>query len=220
MDYRELREEVCRYAKRMAETGMAIGSAGNASMRGPGENCFVITPTSLPYAEMTPANIVVCDREGEQLIEVENAPSFELPLHVAVYEARPDVHAVIHTHSLYSTILSVLRLPLPPIVEEMAPYLGGEVRVAEYGQSGSDELARNAVAALGPRAAVLIANHGNLCVGKTLAKAFAAAELLERTALIYVEALKLQGLKCGTVHSLPAEVVALELEMYEVLKES
>jgi L-fuculose-phosphate aldolase len=189
-------------------------------MRGPGENCFVITPTSLPYAEMTPANIVVCDREGEQLIEVENAPSFELPLHVAVYEARPDVHAVIHTHSLYSTILSVLRLPLPPIVEEMAPYLGGEVRVAEYGQSGSDELARNAVAALGPRAAVLIANHGNLCVGKTLAKAFAAAELLERTALIYVEALKLQGLKFGTVHSLPAEVVALEQEMYEVLKES
>jgi len=219
MNYDALRQEVCRYAGKMAEAGMVIGSAGNISARGPGEDCYIITPTSLPYSEMTPENIVVCDGEGDQIVEVENAPSFELPIHVAVYKARPDVHAVIHTHAIFSAILSVVRRPLPPIVEEMVPYLGGEVQVAEYGQAGSDDLAANVVAALGPRAAALIANHGNLTVGKSLAKAWAAAELLERAARIYVESLRLAG-PGGQVFTLPADVVALETEMYEVLKDS
>lgn len=220
MDYDQLRHAVCRYARMMAEAGMVIGSSGNVSVRGPGDNCYIITPTSLPYAELTPENIVVCDEEGDQLVEIENAPSFELPTHVAVYKARPDVHAVIHTHALFSTILSVLRRPLPPIVEEMVPYLGGEALVAEYGQSGSEELAANVVAALGPRAAVLIANHGNLTVGKSLAKAWAAAQLLERISRIYVESLHLADNGHGAIQSLPAEVVQMETEMYEVLKES
>lgn len=220
MDYDALREEVCRYARKMAESGMVIGSAGNVSVRGPGENCYIITPTSLPYSEMQPENIVVCDEEGDQIVEVDNAPSFELPLHVAVYKARPDVQAVIHTHAAFSTMLAVLRKPLPPIVEEMVPYLGGEVLVSEYGPSGSDELAANAVAALGPRAAALIANHGNLTVGKSLAKAWAAAELLERTCRVYLTALSLAAVGSGTVHTLPAEVVAMEAEMYEVLQGS
>lgn len=219
MDYSEIRKEVCACARRMAETGMVIGSAGNVSVRGPGDDCYVITPTSLAYAEMTPDNIVVCDAEGDPLVEVENAPSFELPLHLAVYRARPDVKAVIHTHAMFSTILSVLGLALPPIIEEMVPYLGGAVECAAYGQSGSEELAEAAVAALGPRAAVLLANHGNLVAARNLAKAFAAAELLERAARIYYQSLLLQGAGAGKVRTLPAEVLELEAGMYEVLKE-
>ena len=199
---------------------MVIGSSGNVSVRGPGDNCYIITPTSLPYAEMQPENIVVCDREGDELVEVNNAPSFELPLHLAVYKARRDVHAIIHTHAVFSTILSVLHQSLPPIVEEMVPYLGGEVLISDYGLSGSEELAANVAAALGTRAAVLIANHGNLVVGKTLAKAWAAAELLERAARIYIAACNLAGNGRHTVHTLPGEVVDMELEMYEVLKDS
>ena len=218
LDYQHLREQVCAYAKKMAAAGWATGSAGNVSVRVPEqEDCYIITPTSVDYEVLKPENIVVCDSEGEPLIEVENAPSFELPLHVAVYQAREDVNAVMHTHGIYSTILSVLRVSLPPFLEEMAPYLGGEIQVAEYAPSGSEELAEAAVKALGPRAAAIIANHGNICVGKSLEKAFSACALLERAARIYLETLKLEAAGIGKFHSLPSEVLETELGMYEVL---
>jgi len=220
-DYMDLRKEVCEYAKKMAGLGWVTGSSGNVSVRVPDEDDrYVITPTSVKYDELTPENVVPCDGEGEEIVEeIENAASFELPLHVAIYRARPDVHAVIHSHALYSTVLSVLRLSLPPIAEELVPYLGGEILVAEYGQSGTEELAERAVDALGDKAACFIANHGNVCVGKNLAKAFAAGELLERSAHIYVESLKLQGLKLGSVTQLPDEVVESEVDMYQALKD-
>ncbi len=218
--YERIREQVCDYAKRMAIQGWVTGSAGNVSVRVPDEeDRYVITPTSVKYEMLAPENIVVCDGEGDEVIEVENAASFELPMHVAIYEARPDVMAIIHTHSLYCTILSVLRVNLPPIVEELVPYLGGEILVSEYGQSGSDEIADNVVAALGQKAAAMIANHGNVCVGKNLGKAFAACALLERTARVYVESLKLQGLGVGKITTLPDEVVETEMGMYEAIRD-
>jgi len=216
--YDELRETVCRYARRMAESGWVTGSAGNVSMRAPDEDgVYIITPTSVNYEELLPENVVPCDEEGDEVVDVENAPSFELPLHVAIYKAREEVNAIFHTHAPYSTILSVLRVPIPPIVEEMVPYLGGEIEVSGYGQSGSDELAAAAVASLGKKAATLIANHGNVTVGKTIEKAFAAAALVERTAMVYVESLRLAPAIDGMVHKLPPEVVELEKEMYEAL---
>ncbi len=218
--YAELRRDVCDYARRMAAEGWVTGSSGNVSVRVPGEEGhYVITPTSIKYNELVPDNIVVCDEEGDEVIEVENAPSFELPLHVAVYKARPDANAVFHTHALYSTVLSVLRLPLPPIVEELVPYIGGEILVAEYGQSGTDDLAENVVKALGDKGGVFIANHGNVCVGKNLKKAFNVCALLERTAQTYVECLKLEGLGHGSVTRLPGEVVESEAGMYEAMKD-
>lgn len=217
-DFSICRQEVCAFARKMAAAGWVTGSSGNVSVRAPGEDCYAITPTSVDYDELAPENIVICDGEGETMIEVENAPSFELPVHVAVYRARPEVNAIIHTHAPFSTILSVLRLGLPPIIEEMVPYLGGEIEVAEYGQSGSDQLAESVVRALGPKAAVLIANHGNLLAAKSLKKAFNAASLLERAAMIYLETLKLQALNRGIVHQLPDQVIELEKEMFETIK--
>lgn len=217
-EYREQRVAVCEFAKKMAAANLVTGSSGNVSMRAPGtDGIYVITPTTVNYDVMTPENIVVCDGEGDAVIEVDNAPSFELPLHVAVYRARPDVGAVFHTHSIYSTILSILRIPLPPLIEEMAPYLGGVVAVADYGQSGTDELAANTVKALEDKSAVFISNHGNVCVGKNLAKAFNVCGLVERAAQIYVECLKLSIAGHGQIIPLPADVLEHEREMYEVL---
>lgn len=220
-DYMEYRKEVCVYAKKMAEAGFVSGSSGNVSLRVPEEdNRYVITPTSIEYSVLTPEQVVVVDAEGETVIEVDNAPSWELPVHLAVYKARPEVMAVMHTHALYSTVLSVLRRPLPPIVEEMVPYLGGEVHVAEYGASGTDQLAANVVKALGDRTAVLVANHGNLLAAKSLAKALSAAFLVERAAMIYVHALTLSALKLGEIHPLPPEVLEMERGMFEALMSS
>jgi len=213
-DYMELRKEVHAYALKMYRAGMVTGSSGNVSARVPGEdNRYLVTATSISYDELQPEQVVVVDGEGD-LVLGENAPSFETPIHLAVYQARPDLGAIFHTHAVYSSVLAVVRRPIPPIIEELVPYAGGEVIVAEYGQSGTDALARNVVAALTGRSAILIANHGNLCAGKNLRKAFNLCALVERAAQIYVEALKL-----GQVHLLPEEVIQAEREMYEVVKE-
>ncbi|MFO8058731.1 MAG: class II aldolase/adducin family protein [bacterium] len=220
-DYMELRNKVNACAKEAAKAGWVSGSSGNISLRVPGaEDLYVITPSGVSYDRLSPEQVVVCDESSNKIIDVETLPSFEFPLHLAVYKARPDVMAVIHTHAVFSTVLSVLRTGIPPIVEEMVPYLGGAVEVADYAQSGTDRLAKNVVKALSHKAAVLIANHGNVGVGRNLEKAFTVIEQLERVARIYLECLKTTPHAPGGAHTIPPEVIENEKAMYEKLKES
>ena len=215
-DQEAIKEDVCRYAQQMYAEGMVVGTAGNVSARvsAPGEDLRVaITPSSLPYEDMTPADIVIIDGAGDTVGEG-RAASFEKTLHLAIYKARENVGAVLHTHALYSSVLAVLRRPLPPVIEELVPYIGGQVDVADFAMSGSDELAANVVAALGEKAAAFLANHGNLCCGKTLPKAFKVARLVERCARIYVTALNV-----GDPKPLEPAVLERELTFYEVLKD-
>jgi len=207
------RAAVCEFAKKMWQAGFVVGSAGNVSVRGPEPGYYIITPSSVTYDVLTPEQVVVID-DDEELVEGERAPSFETPVHLAVYRARPDVQAVIHSHSKYATIMAVLRRPIPAVVDESVVYFGGPVEVAKYGASGSDNLAQNVVEALGPRAAALLANHGSLCVGKDLKTAFKISELLEHVAHIIVTA----SLLGGTLAPLPDEVLQYEKEMYEIVK--
>jgi L-fuculose-phosphate aldolase len=211
-EHRETRAEICSFAKRMYAEGMVVGTAGNVSARVPDAALVAITPSSLPYEDMTPDDVVLLDLDGNTIGDG-RPPSFEKTLHLAIYRRRPDVGAVLHTHALYCSVLACLRRPLPPVIEELVPYVGGQVDVANYGMSGSDELADNVVAALGDKSAALVANHGNVCCGKTLAKAFKVAQLVERVARIYVTAMQL-----GEPTMLPPDVLERELTMYEALK--
>jgi L-fuculose-phosphate aldolase len=210
--HHEIRSEVCKYARLMFDAGMVVGTAGNVSARVPGTDLVALTPSSLPYEETTPDDIVIVDLDGNPVNEG-RPPSFEKLLHLAVYKARPDIGAVMHTHAVFSSVLAVLQRPLPPVVEELVPYVGGQVDVAAFAMSGSDELAANVVTALGEKAAAFLANHGNLCCGKTLAKALKVAQLVERCAEIYVTALKI-----GDPKPLAPEVLEREEMMYDALK--
>ena len=111
--------------------------------------------------------------------------------------------------------MAVARRPIPCVVDEMVVYLGGEVRVAAYGVSGSDELAARVVGALGPRSAVLLAAHGVLTTGKDLTKAFKNAELVEHVAQVVITAEQLHG---GPLPVLPDDVLETERQMYEIVK--
>ncbi len=213
MLYAEQRELVCEYAQRMWKAGLVVGSAGNISVRAPEPNRWIITPSSIAYDLLTPDQVVVID-EDEDLVEGERAPSFETPVHLAVYRARPDVGAVVHTHSRYATTMALLRRPIAPVLDEMVVYLGGQVEVARYGRSGSEELAAQVVEALGDRSAVLLAAHGVLTTGKDLAKAYKNAELVEHVAHIVVMATTLGG----EIAPLPDEVLEAEKDMYEIVK--
>ena len=121
---------------------------------------------AFPYEEMCPEQVVVVDGEGDLVLDLDYGPSVETPMHVGIFKARKDVNAIIHSHAIYSTIMAVLRKPIPPIIEELAVYVGDEVKVAKYASAGSDDLAKYAIEALGDNAAILLANHGNLVCGQ------------------------------------------------------
>ena len=196
----------------MHAVGMVVGTAGNVSARVPGEQRIAITPSSLPYTELTPEDIQLLDFDGNQITDG-RPPSFERGVHLAVYHAREEVGAVFHTHATYCSILASLRRPLPPVIEELVPYVGGQVEVADYAMSASADLAANVVKALADRGAVFLANHGNLCCGKDLARAFKIAELVERVAQIYV-----LGSLLGNPVALPAEIVESEKAVYDTMR--
>ena len=207
---RSAREAVFSAATKMWRYGLVVASAGNVSARVPGEPLVAITPTSIPYDILREDQICIVGLEDDSPAGPGPRPSGELATHLAVYRARPDVGAVVHTHAPAVSALSVLGLPLPPILDEMAVYFGGAVAVAEYGFTGTEALARNVVAALGDRAAVLLSNHGNVCVGRDLDEALHVALTMESTARIYLDALRV-----GAPRPLPEEAVRRGREMYE-----
>lgn len=203
----EARHECWTYARKMWEAELVVGSAGNVSRRIDAER-IAITPSAVPYETMVPEQIVIVDvASGEAL---EGTPSYELPMHLAVYRSRPEVGAMVHTHGPYVTTLSVLRRPLPPIIDEMVLYLGGTIEVTEYAFTGTEAVGTNVVRALGDRAGVLLANHGNVCVGRDLAQAMHVALVMESCAQVYLQALAL-----GAPVELPHEAIAAGRKMFE-----
>jgi L-fuculose-phosphate aldolase len=176
------RRIVADAGRRMFERKLTVGTWGNVSVRAR-DRC-IITPSGKSYLETGPEDMIVVDLEGN-VIEGRWRPSTELAMHCEIYRRREDVNAVVHIHPTYSSILSVLGEGIPPIMEDMVMLLGEEVRVSEYTLPGTEEIARNAAEALGKNNAVILANHGSVCVGEDMDRALTACEVLEKSAQIY-----------------------------------
>jgi L-fuculose-phosphate aldolase len=192
--YREIPDELLAargqlvsYAARMLDDGLAIGSAGNLSVRA-GE-MMAITPSGVPYADMRADDICLVTLAGDQLRDdgpsapAPETPSSETPMHLAIYAAT-SAAAVVHTHSPEVIALSAARPELPAIHYAITA-LGGPVRVARYVRFGSADLATAAVEALDGRSAVILRNHGAVSYGRDLAQAYDRALLLEWLARAY-----------------------------------
>lgn len=177
-----LRFQIVEIARSMLQKGLVLGSLGNVSARDPHDpHTMHITPTSLPYERMAPEDVAAMTLDGEVLAGV---PSSEWRLHAAIYRAYPEVHAVVHAHGIYAQAWSFLLEPLPARTEELEVFAGGEVRVAEYARSGTQELADNAVEALRGHKAALLARHGIVAVGATPEEALTVCEIVERQAQV------------------------------------
>ena len=209
---------VVEAAQEMAALGLVTGTSGNVSVRlpdlGDASGLLAITPTGIPYGELTEESIAVTDFDVEP-VEGELPPSSESLLHVAIYRARPDVGAVIHTHSVYSSVIAVSGIDIPPLIDEMVVAIGGAVKVSQYGFPGSEQLADNVCEALGPRNAALVKNHGAVGVGRDLREALAVCTLLERVAQIFVFARM-----SGRFDELPREAVEAERAIYNMRREN
>lgn len=208
------RTEVLEAVRRIVAAGLVAGASGNVSRRikTSDGDLVAVTASRVPYARFTLDDVLVVDFEVEPVVG-DGVPSSESLAHLAVYGARPDVGAVIHTHSVYASAFAVAGLPIPPVLDEQVVLLGGAVEVAAYAPSASKELARNAVAALADRGAVLLRHHGVLGVGADLDEAVAAVELVERVAHVRAVSVTL-----GEAQVLPDAVVDAERAVYRMMK--
>ncbi|HWN32554.1 MAG TPA: class II aldolase/adducin family protein [Pseudonocardia sp.] len=177
------RVQLVEFCHRMQADELTVGTSGNLSVRS-GDH-IAITPSGVVYDHLTPESICVIDLDGNK-VEDGLDPSSEVPMHTSVYRAT-DAGAVVHTHPLYCTTLSVLMDEVPP-VHYMIALLGGPVRVAKYARFGSAELAENSVRAMAGRFGALMQNHGATTYGDTLAKAYTRSIYLEWVCKLYHQA--------------------------------
>jgi ribulose-5-phosphate 4-epimerase/fuculose-1-phosphate aldolase len=205
--YAALAAEIVATGRELVAKGLVAGSWGNISVRIPGSDKVLITPSGRDYADLRAAELVAVDMEGR--VAGGGIPSSETPLHLAIYKRRPDLQAIVHTHSVFASACAVARRSIPPVIEDLVQLVGGEVGVAAYALPGTAELGLSAVAALGDKQAVLLANHGVVGCGTSLREALLACELVEKAAQIYQYATTLGG-----AHPLSNEDVAVMRRFY------
>jgi L-ribulose-5-phosphate 4-epimerase len=183
-DIKILKTDVVKAAKWIFHKGLVDIGEGNVSVRIPNKDELLITPTFNDYENITENEIVHLGFEEKEKIRVDSA-STEYKLHVMIYKARTNAQAIIHTHSTYATMLSVIRKKIPIIMEEMVILLGGDIKVSDFKIAHTKELGINAIDKMGEANAVLLANHGVLVCGRNIDFALKAAELVEKIAKIY-----------------------------------
>ena len=201
----DAREAIVTTCQELSRAGLVVGTAGNVSVRD--GDLVAVSPSGLRYAELTPELVGVHRLDGAA-VEARLAPTSEMPLHLAIYTARPEVGAIVHTHSLAATALSTL-VDEVPVVHYYTAMFGGPVRVSPYATYGTDELAANVVHALQDRTACLMGNHGAVAVGPDLVTAHDKSVYLEWLCDVY-----LRASSAGTPRLLsPEQIAAVAVKM-------
>lgn len=201
-------------AKDMQRRGLVEGTAGNLSARR-SDGTVVVTPSSLDYETMGPDDLVVVDLGGNVVsARPGRSPTSELHLHLACYRAFDDIASVIHSHPVWATMFAVSHQPIPACIDEVATYVGGDVRCAEYAESGTADVGVRAVQALYGRGAALLANHGMVAVGPSPARVLHIIALVERSAQIAWGARALGG-----PIPIPAEANANFAGVYQIMRQ-
>ncbi|AFA47578.1 L-fuculose-phosphate aldolase [Acetobacterium woodii] len=180
------RMDVVKFCQKLITSGLTKGTGGNISIYNREQQLMAISPSGIDYFETEPEDIVIIDING-QIVDGKRKPSSEHEMHRIFYQKRTDINAVVHTHSIYATVLATLRQPLPAS-SYLVAFSGLDVRCADYASFGSMELAELTYEAMIDRYAVLMANHGLLTGGSDILNAFNIAEQIEHCAEVYVKA--------------------------------
>ena len=186
---KDARRAVIETALAMSRSGLSPGRSGNVSCRWNGG--MLITPSGMPYEETGPRDIVFVDGEGQVPAKRSRKPSSEWRFHLSAYRARPDVGAVVHTHSLHATVLACAHRPIPAFHYMVAVAGGKDIPLVPYDTFGTEELARHVAEGLEKRNACLMANHGQIAVGADLASALELAHEVETLSAQYAGVLAL-----------------------------
>ena len=212
MDIDKLKEKIIEIGIQLLKENLTHGTCGNISCRVDKEK-ILITPSSLPYGDIKPDDILLVNLDGK-VLEGKRNPSVETPFHTAIYKNRDDVNAIIHTHSQYALAVSSVVDSIPVFLDEIFSHIGGELTVSRYALPGSDELAENLLNVLGDKNAALLSNHGAVCCGKNLDEAFEVARVVEQICKIFILSSCL-----GKTKVLPEEGREYQRAMFEMKKE-
>lgn len=182
----ETRQKVIDTCLWLVEKGLVFGTWGNISVRLDDGN-ILITPSKVPYETMKPEDMVVLAPDGTVVDGFRLATS-ERELHRGIMNARPDIHAIIHTHSTYAMAAAATGQGIPPISEEMCQLLGGEIPITSQFVASEKhlELGEEVTRSIGDKNAVLIRNHGPVCCGRTLDEARVCCQVVEKSAQMYL----------------------------------
>ncbi|MBI4732637.1 MAG: class II aldolase/adducin family protein [Chloroflexi bacterium] len=176
-------------AQNLVAKGYLMATGGNLSVRIAGQEAFAITPSNYDYMKMTPEDVCVLTLDLQPL-EGKLRPSVESGMHAAIYRVRGDVNAVVHTHQVYTSALTLIKAPIPSLFDEQARFLGRSVDIIPYAPSGTAWLA-NTIAkhVRNHNNAYMMQNHGALVFGHDMERAIHNVEVLEKCALAYLLAL-------------------------------
>ena len=198
-----IRRDVCALHAELFRNGLVVWTSGNLSARVPDAELMVIKPSGVPYAELTPQAMVVCDLNGTA-VEGSLEPSSDAATHGYIYRQLPDVGGIAHTHSAYATAWAVRGEPIPCVMTAMADEFGGEIPVGPFALIGDEEIGRGVVETVASHRspAVLMRNHGVFAVSADPREAIKAAVMCEDAARIVHLARSL-----GPVESLDPESI-------------
>jgi L-ribulose-5-phosphate 4-epimerase len=187
--YRAYKAQVLETAQRLVQRGLLSATGGNLSLLVEGEERIAITPSNKDYLELSIDDICIVDF-ARHVVEGNHEPSVETGMHLAVYQSRADVNAVIHTHQAFVSTLSLMSTSIPAIFDEQVYHLGGCVALVPYAVSGSVELQNGIAQTITNRCqAFILQNHGALVLGPSLSQAYRNVQILEKTAQAYYHAL-------------------------------
>ena len=206
MEDLKLRQEIIRNCRFMNDSGLNQGTSGNISVR-EGDH-LLITPSAMPYEELEPDDILKMGFDGSH--DPSKLPSSEWRFHRDILQAKPDVGAVVHTHSAYATTIAIMGMDIPAVHYMVAAAGGNSVPCAKYATYGTQELAANAVEALQNRKACLLANHGLIATGSTLQQAMWLTVEVENLARQFFNVLQV-----GRYTVLPDEEIDRVLAKFE-----
>ena len=183
------KKQIVETAQGLVQKGYLMATGGNLSLRIVGQDAFAITPSNYDYMKMTPDDVCILDFNLTPL-EGEHKPSVEAAMHGAIYQARGDVNAIVHTHQVYASALALIKAPIPALFDEQARFLGRSVEIIPYAPSGTGML-KNMVAkhVKNHNNAFMMQNHGALVFGHDMERAVHNVEILEKCSLAYLLAL-------------------------------
>jgi len=189
IDYSPFKQQVLTYSQDLTTKGFLSGTGGNISVRIAGEDAMAVTPSNFDYLSMQVEDVCVVDFSLGQ-IEAAHKPSIESGMHAAVYQERPDVGCVIHTHQEYASALALIDAPIPALYDEQVRWLGRSVEIIPYAPSGTGFLRKNiAKMVRNKHNAYILKNHGALVLGPDPQRAAHNVLLLEKCAITYLLAL-------------------------------
>lgn len=204
----DLREQVWRGNLALPANGLVAWTGGNLSAITDDRTAIVIKPSGMLYPDMRPEDMVVVGLDG-RVIDGERGPSSDTASHLAIYRARLDVGAVVHTHSRYATAFAALGKPIPCCLTAIADEFGGPVPCGGYAQIGSEAIGEELLRAIGDSPAVLMRQHGVFTIGASINKALQAAVMVEDVAATVFAAMQL-----GTIEELPDTEIAANYDRY------